>query len=347
MSELKEYLTTNKGRRSTRGHVRRTKQSLPWWIVVVVGIIGIIGMWGLAQIFLPGVKETELSDYHNRTWLSSENWTATQPNRTQVEALIERLQENKIDMIYVEAGTWVLNGTYVEHNFAKEFRDMVREIDPDMQVLVWTWVNQELYVQSQSRISLVSFSEQAMRDWGYDGVHLRSLDAYDENGSYVQLVRSLDTVTDDQDGILSITVPPDQRPADPEVPAGLGNPTTSWSPRYKQQMALIVDEMVIMPYDYDSGIEDRDDYRAWFAYQVKIYAQDVRSINEDVDIIIALATEEHDSDVENLGNTLKAAQDGVSQAGSDRAVIHGAGLYTYNSTTSQDWVLFYDEWVKK
>ncbi len=347
MSELKEHLAANRGRRSTRGHVRRTKQSMPWWIVVIVAIIGIIGVWGLVQIFLPGVQDTELSDYHNRAWLGAGNWTQTEPNRTQVEAMVDRLHENNIDMIYVEAGFWdPTDLSYVEHNFAEQFREMVHEIDPDMKVLVWIYIEQrDLYTNSSSRINYISFAERAMRDWDYDGVHLQAYDVVDESESFVQFVRSLDTVADDQGGLLSISVPPDYRPADPGVPVAFGNPTTSWSPRYKQQLAFIVDEMVVRP--YGSGLKDSDDYKEWFAYQVKIYADAAHSVNDDVDIIIALATDDTEEDIENFENALSAAQDGVTEAGSNRNLVRGAGIYYYDVTTSQDWVLFYEEWVKK
>ena len=349
MNQLKDRLPTNRNRRSTRGHVRRTKKSLPWWLVVLAGIIGIVAIWTLVQIFFPDGEDVNVSNYHNRTWLNSDNWTATQPNRTQVEALVDRLHENNIDMIYVEAGNWRVNGNYLEHNFAQDFRDMVHDIDPDIKVLVWVWVQREIYTNSESRISLVSFTERALRDWNYDGVHLQGFEVVDESATYVQLVRSLDTITDDHDGNLSITVPPDRRPADPDIPVAQGNPTVSWSPRYKQQLALIVDEMVIMA--HTSGIKTAEDYREWFAYQVKIYAEEVNRINADVAVIIALPTfpedDLHNPSIENLENSIKATKDGIKQAGSARRVIRGAGIYRYNTTTTQDWVLFHEEWVTK
>ena len=348
MNSLKERLPTQMGRRSTRGHVRRAKKSLPWWLVVVAGIIGVIAIWGLVQIVFPDGADTQHSPYHNRTWLTSDNWTATEPNRTQVEALVDRLHENNIDRIYVQAGDWRVNGSYLEHNFAPEFRAMMHDIDPAIEVLVWIWVNRNVYTNSESRIALVSFTEKALRDWDYDGVHLQEFEVVDGSESFVQLVRSLDTVADDHGGIVSITVPPDRRPADPDVPVALGDPTVSWSPRYKQQLALIVDEMVIMA--HTSGIKTAEDYRAWFAYQVKIYAEDVNRINEAVDVIIVFPTfpeaDLHNPSIENLENSIQAAKNGIGQAGSARSVIHGAGVYPYNTATSQDWILFHDEWVE-
>lgn len=348
MNSLKERLPTQMGRRSTRGHVRRSKKSLPWWLVVVAGIIGVIAIWGLVQIVFPDGVDTHHSPYHNRTWLNADNWTATEPNRTQVEALVDRLHENRIDRIYVQAGDWRVNGSYLEHNFAPEFRAMMHDIDPDIEVLVWVWVKRDLYTNSESRIALVSFTEKALRDWDYDGIHLQEFEVVDESETFVQLVRSLDTVADNYNGILSITVPPDRRPADPDVPVALGDPTVSWSPRYKQQLALIVDEMVIMA--HTSGIKTEKEYREWFAYQVKVYAEDVSRINEAVNVIIALPTfpedDLHNPNIENLENGIKAAKDGIKQADSARSMIHGAGVYRYNTTTTQDWVFFHDEWVE-
>ena len=349
MNQLKDLVPWQMGRRSTRGHVRRTKKSLPWWLVVVALAIGAIGIWGLVQIFWSGNPIENQSSYRNRTWLNADNWTQNQPNQSQVDALVDRLHENNIDRIYVEAGTWYLDGTFQEYSFAEEFRDLMNEADPDIEVLVWIWVTSEFYTNSNTRVSAVSFAETALRDWGYNGVHLQGYSVYDDSQTYVQLVRSLDTVTEDHDGIMSLTVPPDRRPADPEIPIAQGNQSFSWSPRYKQQLALIVDEMVLTA--YPSGFKDGDDYREWFAYQVKIYADEIYRINEDVDLIIALPTyaegDLHDPTLENMENGIRAAHDGIDQAGSAKSVVHGAGVYVYSTTTSTDWVLFNEEWVTK
>ncbi|MCI0713451.1 MAG: glycoside hydrolase family 18 protein [Chloroflexi bacterium] len=337
------------GRRSTRGHVRRVKRtSIPWWLVASIGLIGLLAILALLGIFTGDDENEESVTYHNRTWLDS-TWTTNQPSRAQVEALAERLAEHDIDTIYVETGTWLQNNTYREHEFAEEFRRMMAEVVPDVRVLVWVWARADQFNEVDAHLALQTYLSTALRDWGYDGVHLQGISVNGGNPNYVDMVRAVDTVVDDNDGYLSITVPPDHQPSDPDVPLSIGNPAVSWSPRYKQQIGLIVDEMVIMA--HSSGLKDVDEYEEWMAYQIATYASDIQRVNESVELIIVLPAYPpegaHMVDVENVETAIAATRRGLNEAGGARRMIRGAGMYIYDTATTEDWAIFKEEWVER
>lgn len=335
------------GKRSSRGHVRRTKRSLPVWMVAVAAIVAIVAIGLIINILFFNDEETVQTSYANRTWLA-DSWTISEVTDQQIDALVSRLKENKIDTIYVETGSWRQDGTYREHPAAESFRQKMRQAAPNVKVLIWVWVTNDLYGNSDIQTSLVNYTQTALSTWNYDGIHLQGFSVFDSSENYVRLVRQLDEVTTASETMLSITVPPDRRPADPDVPIGEGNPSTSWTPRYKQQLGLIVDEMVIMP--FPSGLDDADDYETWVAYQVEVYAKDIKNVTDSVSLVVALpnypADELHDPLVENVEHAIQGTQKGIDRAGSARDMVGGVGMYVYEDATTRDWVLFRDAWAK-
>lgn len=336
------------GRRSTRGHVRRTKRNtLPWWLVLVIGGLGLFAILVLLGVIFPDGEDEEVVVYHNRTWLS-DNWTTFEISEEQIAALAERLNEHKINMIYVVTGNWRVDLNYREYAYAQRFRELMTETAPQIKVLNWIWIDRELYNEIDTHDALASYVTKTMDDWGYDGVHIQGFEVFDGSTNYIQLLRTLDETVESRDGTLSISVPPDRRPADSDVPVAEGNPAYSWSPRYKQQVALIVDEMVIMA--HAAGFTATNDYEEWVAYQVDTYANDVRRVNDEVDIIVALPTYPtatlHDPFVENVETALTGLKQGIDDAGNARSMVRGVGVYFYDDATSQDWALFKEHWVE-
>ena len=337
------------GRRSTRGHVRRVKRnSIPWWLVAFIGVIGLLAVLALLGIFAGDDEDEQSVTYHNRTWLDS-TWTTNQPSRAQIESLAERLDEHNIDMIYVETGAWLENGTYRGQEFAEEFRQMMAAIAPDVRVLVWVWARDKEFNDTSAHTNLQDYLKIALGEWGYDGVQMQGISVNGGNTNYVEMVRAVDTIVDDHNGFLSITVPPDHQPSDPDVPLSIGNPAVSWSPRYKQQIGLIVDEMVIMA--HSSGLKKADEYEEWMAYQIATYASDIQRVNDAVQLIVVLPAYPpegaHMVDVENVETAITATRRGLNAAGSARRMIRGAGMYTYETASTQDWAYFKEHWVER
>jgi hypothetical protein len=165
--------------------------------VVLAAVIGLLVAGAIIReiiLQLGGENETTNAQ-HNRVWLK-EAWTLNDVTPDQVDVLVERLQENNIDRIYVETGAWRVNGEYREHAYAQSFRERIRAADSDIEVLVWVWFEPEQHGDSTSQVSLVNYIRNATEEWGYDGVHLQGFNVFNGSEIFVRMVRALEEVLD-------------------------------------------------------------------------------------------------------------------------------------------------------
>jgi hypothetical protein len=342
--------------RSSRGHVIQPKRTLPSWLIVVLAIIGIAAVVFIGRELFSLLTEDEAtaSSDHNRTWLNLQ-WTHNPPQQDDIKRLADTLNRNQIDTVYVWGGDWRTdaeqNGLiYRARPYTQEFRSALKEADPDIRVLAWVWVNEEHYPFEEPRVQLVNFARQAVQDWDYDGIHLQGFGVVDESPGFIALIRSLDEVLDDNH-TLSITVPPDHQPTDPEVPSSSANRSPSWSLSYKERLAFIVDEMVIMA--HASGLDSREDYEKWLAYQVETYARIIELNDFDTDLIAVLpayienAQGLHDPNIENISSALDGILQALDDSSSARNHISGVGIYRYEDVSNEDWDRFSDKWLDR
>lgn len=334
---------------SSRGHVR-IEQGFPWqrWIVTggtVVSLL-LVALIVITQAVLP-LFEEEAVKTSNRTWLEFA-WTMAMPSPAAVDQLADRLKKYEIDRVYVEVAAWRADGSLLEGEYVTDFVRLLRDAYPDLTILVWLRMSGEEIADPERQAAVVALSEKAVRQWGFDGVQLNGRAVYNNSESYITLLRALrQTIGDDK--LLSVTVPPDRRVADPDVPRGtIGDPDLTWDLNYKQRVGILnLDEMVVMA--HASGLTNADDYSAWVAYQLENYAATLEDLDRPPTIIVALPTydaaPEHDPTIE----TLQAAARGV-KLGRDRAARYGdlfggVGLYEYKTTDSREWVQFADAWL--
>ncbi len=335
--------------RSSRGHVR-LEQGPPWgqWALwggsVLAGLVVLLIV--VTQVVLP-LFEDEATTYSNRTWLEYA-WTTTPPNAEAARQLAQRLAENEIERVYLEASAWRADGTLLEGEYAADFVRGLREAAPDLTILVWLRMTGEDVADADRRAEVVALAQKAVRQWGMDGAQLNAVAIANGSETYVQLLRDLRAAIG-ADAVFSVTVPPDRIPADPDVPIGAtGDPDLTWDLHYKQRVALLgVDEVVVMA--HASGLHDPADYERWMAYQVESYAEILGELEHPPQIVIAVPTyeeaPEHDPAVENVTAALAGVRDGIEGAGEQRALIVGVGLLEYKTTDSLEWALYAEHWL--
>ena len=152
-------------------------------------------------------------------------------------------------------------------------------------------------------------------DYGFDGVYLNVEPVTDGDEDFLRLLRAvrlaLDEVaeTSGRDAIpIAAAIPPDWRPSDPTIPYGpLITDVFEWGKEYKQSVALLVDEMLIM--SYQSGLQRAADYSAWVAYQTKAYAEAAAAVDVGTNVLIGVPTYPaeppgHDPAVENVQSAI-------------------------------------------
>jgi hypothetical protein len=309
--------------------------------LVVVAIIAI------TQIVLPrSDKKESLSD--NRTWLEFA-WTTAPANSNAVRQLGQRLKENAITRVYLEAAAWRTDGSLLEGEYAADFAKALRETDPGLKILLWVRMSGDEIAQAERRAAAVELAGKAVNQWDFDGVQLNGRAVMDGSESYIQLVRDLRGAIG-PDALLSLTVPPDRVPSDPNVPADTtAEPGLTWGVNYKQRVGLLgLDEIVVMA--HASGLEDAAQYEVWVAYQVEVYAAAMAELDRPPDILIALPTydaaPEHDPAVENVPSAARGVKEGIKRAGNEGKLVKGVGLYEYKTTDSLEWALYAESWLK-
>jgi hypothetical protein len=335
--------------KSSRGHVR-VEQGPPWilWAgALIAGVIGLLVIVLLVRQVAGSSQKDEDKRSGNRTWLEFA-WANEPVNGDSVQQLARLLKDNGIDQVYVEAAAWRTDGSLLEGQNAAAFVAALRSAYSDIQVLAWLRMSGEEIKQDQRQSAAVALASKAVGEWKFDGVQLNGRAVANGSESYIQLVRSLRAAIGDK-ALLSLTVPPDRIPTDPDIPIGPNaDAALTWDGNYKQRVALLdVDEIVVMA--HASGLQSTADYEKWVAYQVDSYAQALAELDHPADIIVALPTydaaPEHDPAIEDLRSAAQGVKDGIKQAGRAGRYVKGVGLYEYKTTDSLEWAYFREAWL--
>lgn len=191
--------------------------------------------------------------------------------------------------------------------------------------------------------------------YGFDGIYLNIEPVLDNDQNFLALLRTvrrtLESVTPEGGARIPIAVaiPPDWRPTDPTIPYGSGfTGVFEWSRDYKQSVALLADELLVMA--YQSGLTRADDYSVWVAYQTRAYAEAVAELNISTQVLIGVPTypaepPAHDPEVENVATAVTGIRSGLLQAGDAAQVVRGATIYAEWTTDDQEWSQFQSLWV--
>lgn len=335
--------------RSSRGHVRIEPRPrwMKWAGWALAGLLAIVVLAiALRQFVLPSLEDEE-NPANNRTWLEFA-WTLTPVNEDAVRSLGERLESNGIDMIYLEASAWRSDGTLLEGEFVGPFVESLRAAYPAVKVLLWLRMSVEQIADPVQQSAVIALADKAVHDWQFDGVQLNGRSVRNGNEAFVLLLRDLRAAIGD-DAILSVTVPPDRIPTDPDVPIGPSvDPELTWDVNYKQRVALLlIDEVVLMA--HASGLEDTTLYEQWVAYQVTSYASALAELDQPADIIVALPTydaaPEHDPEVESIRPAIRGVKAGIARSTEAQRLVKGVGLFEYKTTDSLEWALFGENWL--
>jgi hypothetical protein len=317
-----------------------------WMAAAVAGVVLLILL--ITQVLLPAFDGEE-TPARNRTWLEYQ-WTSEPFSADAVQSLGERLADHAIDRVYVEAAAWLSDGTLLYGDHAEQFGQALRQASPKIEILLWLRMTGEQIADAAQREQVVALARTSVHEWAFDGVQLSGLGVANQSEAYVGLVRSLGDAIGEE-ALLSVTVPPDRIPADPDVPASAaGAPELTWDVDYKQRVGLLgVEEAVIMA--HASGLKDPAAYEAWVAYQVVSYVEAFAGLDNPPGLIVALPTyeaaPEHDPAVEDVRAAARGVKEGIRRAGEGASLVEGVGLYEYKTTDSLEWQLFAEHWLGK
>lgn len=336
------------------------------WLYVVIALVIFVGVLVSLGLF----KNDAPVSYANAVWLGSE-WSYTPRAREEVDGLVTRFKEHRIGTTYAYVaylkGDNAWSGRRSGTNTFEEvqadvaaFVGQYRIAYPESTLMGWLGVPNDLEVTAGEpyritdaavRAEIAAMSGRLVNDFGFDGVIL-NIEPMPERDSadFLALLQAVRQAIG-EDGRLSVTMFADIAPSDLTVPrnqrAAESNSIAEYSRGFKQRVALLTDEIMVMA--YNSSLTAPSEYVEWVAYQTQSYAEAVAELEGGAEILIGIPTyddqgEIHFATVENIPSAVEGVLRGKQRAGEAAPAITGVALYAEWTTTEDEWRLFNQFW---
>jgi hypothetical protein len=307
-------------------------------------------------IFLLGrLKPPDTMAQPHALWIGTE-WTYETHEDDTVTGLVEQLQGSQIGTVFAwvswlqEDATW--RGA---ENFGavRQFAEKFKAAYPNVNLYGWvsfpTNLGENGYRLDDEELqqNIADFSANVVNELGYDGVFLNVEPVWDGDENFLDLLRKV-RASVGPDVPVSVAIPPDWSPEDADIPVPpLIVPGTVWANDYKKSVALLSDQMVLMA--YNSGLSSVDDYAAWMAYQVQVYAEALNELGEGTELLIGIPTYDaeppgHDPLVENVDSALQGIAAGLQQVEEAASYVRGVAIYAGWTTDELEWAQF-NNWL--
>ena len=314
---------------------------------LVLGVILLVGV----IIILRSLKPPEAETLPNALWLGTE-WTYEEHEARDIRTLAERLRENEIGTVFAWVSWLQGDATWrgaENFNKVRAFAAQLKEASPELELHGWVSLPVNLDEDGYRlddpvlQQGVVDFCSSVVRELGFDGVFLNIEPVWDGDENFVELLRKV-RLRLGESVPISVAVPPDWSPLNANIPVPeLILPGTEWSRAYKQNVALLSDQMAIM--GYNSGLTAASDYEEWMAYQVQTFAEAVSELGEGTMLLIGIPTYDaeppgHDPEVENVVTALNGLRAGLAAAGPAADWVQGAAIYADWETDAAEWEQF-------
>lgn len=333
---------------------------------LVAYAVGAVILVGGVIIGLGLFKDDGVVAMPNALWVGTE-WTYDERTDEDVEAFAKKLREHRIGSVYA----WVswLNGENAwagnadglrpfsdRQEAVQRFVNQIKTAYPELTLYGWiglpvTGDGIEYRLNDPTvQDEMAKFSLRLVTEFGFDGIFLNIEPVWNNNSlDFIQMLNRVRLEVGDG-ALIAVAIPPDWTPIGVDIPQPSSIvPGTVWDTRFKQQVALLTDEMAIMA--YNSGLKSPFDYIPWTAYQVEAYAKAVSEINGGAEVLIGIPSYDDDppghlTDVENVSSALSGVIQGVQQAGDAASVVRGVAIYMDTFTDDTEWLQFKQGWTR-
>ncbi len=322
---------------------------------VLIGglLLGVLAAAAAAVIALTVLLRPSTSAGQNAVWLGID-WGRDVQTDEAVQRLADLLRAERIGRVYVWMSWLQEDTTWSETTFTSigTFLQQFRRFYPEARLDAWIGLPAEVpeyrLDDEDVRAEVAAFAERALTEFGFDGIHLNVEPVWDGDESFLQLLRDVRGAIG-TDVVLSASVPPDWNTGAPGIPVG---PYTTveahWSQEYKQRVAFLLDEMVVMA--YNSGLSSPGDYQTWMAFQVTQFVSALSVLDIPTVLIIGIPTYDaelpgHDPAVESIPAAIGGVRRGLEQSGEAGSRVKGLGIYAEWSTDAAEWNAYRLLWL--
>lgn len=290
---------------------------------------------------------------NNAIWLGI-RWGEAAHTEEEVRNLANLLRVNGIDTAYVWTSWLQEDGTWSETTFDHlgGFVGQFRRVYPEARLYAWIGLPVEVPAyrldDEAVRSEVAAFCQRAIAEFGFDGLHLNAEPIWDGDENYPTLLREIRQTL----GVeipISVAVPPDWNTGAPGIPVGpYTTPGAMWSQEYKQRIALLADEIVVMA--YNSGLSSPQDYEIWMAFQVTQFVSAIAPLEAGTRLLFGIPTYDaeppgHDPAAETVQAAITGIQRGIGQSGADADMVRGIGIYAEWSTDVSEWMTYRRLWL--
>jgi hypothetical protein len=281
-----------------------------------------------------------------------------EPHRSdEVVALAADLQQRQIDTIFVYVSylkpTGLFNPTY---DYAREFVTRLKQVAPQIEVQAWLGIPVKAppgapLASGYSDLSdatvqqtIVDFSRSAVKDLGFDGVHLDPEPILTGDAALLQLLEKVRGALGPQ-AKLSIS----GREITPVLPEAdlIANRWFTWRADYYREVAQRVDQIAVMA--YDTHLPNGWLYEQWVRFQVIGLSSSLGAMPPA--LFIGLPTSEehtssHDPAIEDVVTGLRGMLAGLNDADAQPDQITGVAIYPYWEMSADEWTTYQDLWLR-
>lgn len=333
-------------------HVVQPGSEVPRYVIWFFGMAGLVAAITSAVLLAPRIIDLFSRDKlanDNRTWLTTE-WTQQDRTVEEVNELVRLLDGHRITAVYVQTNRWHgVTGEYIELPYTQDFLQRFRNRTNAIKLYAWLILDYDQLLDANAVGQVLTFAERAVVELGFDGVHLQVRSALDNSEEMITLLRDLRAAIGPR-AVLSVAVPPDRIPADPDVPVGISPANElTWTQEYKRRVLLNTNEVVLMA--HASGLTTELDYERWLGYQIQIYADLLNELQLEVNYIVALpayaAEFAHDPAVENVTTALNGIQQAEQRSPQVENKLTGTGIYPWDGVGAEVLLYYWENWVKR
>lgn len=330
--------------------------AIPASIIVLIMVIAALG----------SVNPLEATAPPNAIWLDSSVMYADISD-DEIRSLARTLQSNQVGVIYAYVSSLKADNTWAGdeegRNRYNEVEASVRNFIVRMKQVypgarIYGWIEVLANPADDYRLdaptvhtTVAEFAGRAIDTLEADGVLLDVKPVVRDNDDYLTLLRVVRQELG-LDAFIAAAVPADLAPRGtflnlPEIIA----PGTEWSDDFKQNVALLVDQIVVTA--YNSYQTNPVDYIEWVRYQVETYARVLDEISDSEFLIISIPDyadfpPAHDSRIESLAGALDGVLRGYNSLSEEgQALLQGVAIYSDEGLNEADWAVYRDKWLNR
>jgi len=341
----------------------------------IIGAVGAAGLFmGLIVLGIGMFKNDPVVADPNALWAGTD-WTYDAHDDDTIIEFVDLLRENRIGTVYAQVSELNLDNTWTgdldgSNQFAEvedtvsAFAAQMRRFYPEVELYgvlsIRTNIDEDGYRLDEEalRDAVGAFSTRVVNRYNFDGVLIDAQPVWDDDDNYLELMRTVRDAIGDE-ALLAVAVPPDWTPDTDDIPMpSTIAPGTVWSEPYKQRIALLlVDQIVLRGYNsYMTQATDftAADYSAWLAYQVEAYADAITPLDTGAELMVLISTQgsegiARDAQVETVSAALTGVWRGFTQIDNDdnETVLAGVALMTAEETDSREWQQYREGWLRR